>query len=357
MLILTILFTLCSISFFACDEGETPPQTNYNEDVEIVAPENIDVEHFVTEQGKTYYTSRGFSLWMEVNGEFLEMDYFTLDGNKRVYNNLYLYSGDYFYMVTDDLKDLYASLDSSVNVEYAEEEKQSGEDVQVNVKKSGVYKLTFDVDTLKFGMEYLSAIETPVYYTIKNCSIYSVATSWREMGVNPTNPDEFVMTYFDIEAGKIISFFNNIHTSNYKVTLDSSCDGKLASVRKTQVTVNVGGTYTVYINAKTYVVRLVLLNPDTASYSCVYYDGSEFIELSPVESSVPYVFKMQFVADSDLTSVPDFHTENYRTYALTPVGDVFYVSSKNYCYFKKAGTYDIEINLKTFEITARTVTQ
>ena len=66
---------------------------------------------------------------------------------------------------------------------------------------------------------------------------------------------------------------------------------------------------------------------------------------------------MQFVADSNLTSVPDFHTKNYRTYTLTPVGDVFYISAKNYCYFKKAGTYDIEINLKTFEILAHTVTQ
>ncbi len=72
---------------------------------------------------------------MEVNGEFLIMDYFSLDGTKRIYDNLFFYVEDYFYIVTDDYKELYASLSDSVSAEYAEEETKQGEAVQINIKK------------------------------------------------------------------------------------------------------------------------------------------------------------------------------------------------------------------------------
>ena len=339
--------------FVGCDTPNTESNTNYNEDIQIVAPEEITTEHFIVEDDKTYYTSPGFSLWMEVNGAFLKMDYFSLDGNKRVYDNLYFYEEDYFYIVTDDYKDLYASLGDASDKEYAEEEKEQGYDIQINVKKAGIYKLIFDVDTLKFDMEYKSEIVTPKYYTINNCSIFSVATNWVEMSVNPANADEFAIQNFNIDAGKMISFFNRVHTSNYKVALDENCDGKYASARKTNVTVNVGGTYNVYINAKTYVVRMELVNPDTAKYSCVYYDGEEFKTLTPYELDVPYIFRQRITVDTKYTtSVPDFHTENYRTYTLTIVDpeNVLTSSGEN---FKDVGNYELIVNLKTFELTVR----
>ena len=45
--------------------------------------------------------------------------------------------------------------------------------------------------------------------------------------------------------------------------------------------------------------------------------------------------------------------KNYKTYDLTVVdtADVLMGSGSNY-YFKKAGTYDLTVNLKTFEISA-----
>ena len=70
---------------------------------------------------------------------------------------------------------------------FAEEEKQSGEEVQINFKKQGVYKVIFDVDTHKFDLEYKREITNPVYYTIKDCSFYTLRTSWVEMSVNPNN--------------------------------------------------------------------------------------------------------------------------------------------------------------------------
>ena len=339
---------------FGCNAPSDPAKPNYNADVQVVAPQNITAEHFVAEEGTTYYTSPGFSLWMEVNGAFLKMDYFSLEGNKRVYDNLYFYVGDYFYIVDDDYEDLYASLGDSSDVEFAEEEKEQGYDIQINVKKEGIYKLIFDVDTLKFDMEYKAAIETPRYYSIKNCQLYTPTTQWVSMDVNPANADEFVLHNFSIPVNESLSFQNPSHTSLYKVTLDEPCDGRYGSYAHPILTVNVGGNYNVYVNAKTYVVRLELLNPETATYSLVHYNGTDFITLEPYDTSVPYVFHHRIVVDTNYTtSLPNFYTEKYRTYRLTVMdtADLLISGSKNH-YFKNVGTYDLIINLKTFEITA-----
>ncbi|MBQ4510063.1 MAG: hypothetical protein II984_05010 [Clostridia bacterium] len=352
-LFVSLLILVCSICLFSCGIGGNTTVANYNDDIKSVVPENIDMEHFRTEENISYYTSEGLALWMEVNGEFLKMDYFSLEGNKRVYDNLYFYEDDYFFMITDDSKDLYASL-SSPNNEYCEEEKQSGEDIQINIKKSGIYKLTFDVDTLKFDIEYKSEIETPVYYTIKNCTVLKEPNEWIDMSINTENEDEFVLENLNIEAGEFISFFSNIHTSNYKVTLDESSE-KYGFIEGPLVKVNFGGNYNVYINKKTYKARLELLNPDSASYGCIYYDGSEFIELTPYESDVPYIFRQRITVDTkNTTSLPKFYTLNYKAYDLTVVDteNIFTVSAKNYYYFKEIGTYELIINLKTFEISA-----
>ena len=94
---------ISGISLVGCGNGSGDPTIpDYNADIQVVTPENIDAEHFVVEDGTTYYTSSGFSLWMEVNGDFREMKYFSIDGDKRVYDNVYLYVDDYFYIVTDD---------------------------------------------------------------------------------------------------------------------------------------------------------------------------------------------------------------------------------------------------------------
>lgn len=358
LFIAALIFITFGLSFAGCFSSDPPPLPDFNADVEVVAPEDITTEHFVKEEGTTYYTSSGFSLMVEVNGAFFEMEYFSLDGNKRVYDNIYFYKEDYFFIVTSDYKYLYASLSDSANPEYVESEKQMGEDVQVNVKKTGIYKIIFDVDTLKFDVEYKAEITTPVYYTIKNCSIYSIATQWVEMSVNPENSNEFVINNFHVDAGKDVCFFNNLHVSNYKVTLAESCNEKLASARKTQVTVNVGGDYNIYINAKTYVVRLELVTaPENAQYSCVYYDGTDFITLSPVDTSTPYIFHKQITTDVDIDFIPKFHTANFKTYKLTVLESSDVIIGNTDSFFKTAGTYNLEINLKDFTLRVERLTE
>lgn len=351
------MLTITVGTFSGCVQtgtGGAPQIPNYNADIQTVAPEDITTEHFVAEENTTYYTSQGLSLMMEVNGAFLEMEYFSLDGDKRVYDNLHFYEDDYFYMITDDYKDLYASLGDSADLEYAEEEKQSGEDIQINVKKSGIYKLTFDTSTLKFDMEFKAEIQTPVYYTIKKCQIYSVATKWVDMGGNSANEDEFVINNFYIGVNQFISFQDTTHTSLYKVSLDENCNEKYGSYRYPSVVINVGGNYNIYINKKTYVVRLELLNPDTAIYSCVYYDGADFITLQPCENDIPYIFRHRLtITTANDTKVPQFHTEKYRTYDLTVMdtAGVLTRTNKGNYYFRKTGTYDLTVNLKTFELS------
>lgn len=347
----------CAFMLTACGTNppDIPPQKDYNADIQEILPELIDDEHFEAEDNTTYYTSPGFSLSISIRGHFMIMDYFTLDGNKRVYNNIYLYEDDYFYMVTDDYKDLYASIGNSNDNEFVEEEKESGEDIQLNVIKEGIYNIIFDTDTLKFDMVFLSEITTPRYYTIKNCDIYSVATSWREMTKNPHNQDEFYISDFHIASGKSINFFSHLHTSNFVPTLDENSQ-KMASVRKTNVRIFIGGNYDVFINAKTYEVRLELKNPETADYSCVYYDGNDFIPLELENNAVPYIFTYQITAntpynplESGNTKLHTLYSENYGEYKLTIINSPD-INAYHYC--KKAGTYKVTVNLMTFELTA-----
>ncbi|MBO4962657.1 MAG: hypothetical protein J6C97_02655, partial [Clostridia bacterium] len=194
-----MLFSLFCID--ACSGSNTEPTIpDYNADIVEVVPENITTEHFVVQEETVYYTSPGFSLVISVNGEFMVMDYFYLDGNCRVYDNLYFYVDDYYYIVTDDYKDLYASLGDSADLQYAEEEKESGYDIQINIKKSGKYKLIFNLDTLKFDMVYLEEIVEPIYYTIKSCAILKVKDrEWIDLSLNPQNENEFYIANLNIE--------------------------------------------------------------------------------------------------------------------------------------------------------------
>ena len=151
-IILSLIVFVSVFSLAGCFGGTPSGPKDYNEDIKAVSPEDIKVEHFVIEENTTYYTSPGLSLCMSVNGHYMILDYFSLDGDKRVYDNLYFYKDDYFFIVTDDYKDWFASLGDENDKQYAEEEKEDGYDVQINIKTPGVYKVIFDTKTLKFDL-------------------------------------------------------------------------------------------------------------------------------------------------------------------------------------------------------------
>ena len=346
-IIISLLLLITSFSLVGC--GETK---DYNADIQVVAPEDITAEHFVAEEGKTYYTSPGFILSISVKGHFMLMDYFSLEGDKRVYDNLYLYEYDYFYIVTSDYKDLYASLENEDDKQYAEEEKESGYDIQLNIKKDGIYKILFDTKSLKFDLVYKGEIDTPRYYTMKNCSIFTLETDWVEMAKNPNNADEFYILNFRLEEGELFGFYNNLHVSNYFVTIEDNSK-KYADSYKSHVQVLISGNYNVYVNSKTYTVRVELVNPETAEYTCAYYTGGGFVNLSLLDSDVPYVFTHQIVVDKKYSFVPSFYNASYKEYLLTVVDSSAVIAGEEDSYFfKEVGTYKLTIDLKKFEIKA-----
>ena len=355
MHLLPITFIImCSLLLTSCFGGGgigNSAEQDYNNDISEIQPESITTEDFVCEEGKTYYTSSDYSLMVSVNGEFLELKYFTVDGTKRIFDNVYFYEDDYFYVITSDYKYIYAALADSSDIQYAEEERQLGEEVQINVTKSGIYTVSFDAKTKKFDLEYKAEITEPKYYTIKTCSVYNIDKGWSEMTKNQDNTDEFCIKNYPISAGSSISFYNNLHTSNYNVTLHSSIDGKLASAKKALVSVNVGGIYNVYINSKTYEVRLELTNPETATYSCVYYDGKNFLPLAPTDGNTPYIFTCLVTIEYKYDYIPDFHTDNYNTYSLEVEASELVIRGEDDAFFKETGDFVLTIDLKEFKIT------
>lgn len=357
-LITFMLLFVTAFSLVGCFGGETPsPEKDYNADVEVILPENITNEHFVPKEDETYYKSEGFILCISVKGNFMIVDYFTLDGDKRVYDDLFFYEEDYLYIVTDDYKDLYASLGDSEDTQYAEEEKEQGEDIQLNFIKSGIYKVIFDVKTCKFDLEFKSEMETPKYYTIKNCSIFTVDTSWLEMSVNPDNQDEFYFKNVQINTNKSIYFYNNLHVSNYYVTLDSNSQ-KYASYRKTQVTIFIGGKYNVYINAKNYEVRLELVNKDTADYTCCYWKDNDIASLELADQNVPYIFVYEMDVEKRYdVGIPNFYNAHYQEYQLTVLPSSYLTIIVDNYKFAETGRFRLYINLKTFEITVELLPQ
>ena len=53
--VLTLLVCLSGLALIGCSDD--PPSTDYNANLQTVASEDIDTEHFVPEEDTTYYTS------------------------------------------------------------------------------------------------------------------------------------------------------------------------------------------------------------------------------------------------------------------------------------------------------------
>ena len=95
MLLITTTFSLVGCGAL----GNFSERNNYNSDVKEVLPEDITNEHFIPEENKTYYTSDKFQIVISVKGNFMVMDYFTIDGEKRIYDNLFFYEEDYLFVI------------------------------------------------------------------------------------------------------------------------------------------------------------------------------------------------------------------------------------------------------------------
>lgn len=355
-----ITFNTSSFSYFILAEKNLDP----------IGP-TIDNQTDLEETDKdNYFTSKSLSLVTEINGSYTIDKPFTIDKentNKRIYDNLYLYQYDYFFMISSDYKDIWCKLSDKNDLLYLEVESEQGEDIQVNVKVSGIYTLVFDTVTKSFDVEYISQITTPVYEEIAKCEIGYLDDNDKLQFVKMQKEgDTLVAKNIHMNIGQSVGFYSEFtHTSWYKTTLDESCANKYVYKNgqkpSSEVYFIFGGTYNIYLNAKTYVVNVELVSVDTDGYSAIIYEDNQFKNLELADNSVNYIFTHQMVVTSITagnyevvtTTIPEIYNASYQEYNLTLTEDSLPLVriSNEKTYFKTAGTYTITINLKTLEMS------
>ncbi|MBR2974878.1 MAG: hypothetical protein IKC47_03955 [Clostridia bacterium] len=366
MLLSMLLLAGCDIFNIPDDDDDQFPQIDNSVDLKEYAPTPSDDVYV---EGETYYTSNAVHLVTEVNGNYTVNRPFTLDKdnvNKRIYSNVYLYEEDFvqviYYKDFNDLGKLYVVLADQTDTQYVQiRNSTDGSPLQIDVVQQGVYNLILDITT--FGIDFVKVddIQTPVYEKVASCEL-SIHVSMDDHTYWPMTLDESTNEYFVeryIPCGASIGFGNQSRTSRYNLTVPFEMQNTIAyydSVNKGSLQVHVGGTYKVYFNAKTYVVRLELQNPDTATY---YYqvEWQQGNVLTPVGNQTPYLFEYQFVAQGKPTDpyvdIPSFFPMLGWKYSLTvvdPDGLTAYDA-----YIKESGTYKLTINLKDFTLTVARV--
>lgn len=318
--------------------------------------ENFDNENITpVVDAEGYYTDSVLAFCTEIRGSYKSDRPFTLDDEKdnlRVWDDMYLYEGDYFQMIVIGSSDIFYSVEDD-DLEYVELN-ESRAQATVKEGKSGIYRIVFDLTEKVFDLEYKGEITTPVYEKMDGCDVYSLSTEFTPLTENPNNSEELMIADYHINSGEVISFYNhgNVHLSNYKVILDASNLGKYATALEDgdkHITFAIGGIYNLYVNPTTYLVRVELTDPDTADYSLMVYKNGEPQALIAESSDTPYLFKYT-VSLRKYASLPIFVADNYSMYSLSlnPSDNVDAEDGM----FMIEGTYLLEIDLKSFTVTA-----
>ena len=368
--IVALLVIISGVAFTGCDflknsndnDDNKLPQINNTVDLKEYIP-TPDDDQLIS--GETYYESRAVDLVTEINGNYSIDRPFTLDKeneNKRIYHNIYFYVEDYFqvlyYKDVNALGTVYAIMSDTSDQEYAEiEYTDKGSPLQINIKKQGIYNLVLDTTNFAIDMIKVGDITTPVYETIKSCELNIHVSldnhTYTPMTLNKETNEYYILANIPSKAS--IGFYSDTHNSHYKMTVENNIQNKLVwynSTSPSQVQVLVGGTYKVYFNAKTYVLRLELQNPDTASYYC-QVGWQENKELTATSNDTPYLFEYEFVAQGKPSDpwveIPSIYPYLGMPYNLTVLGDETYVAYGEY--IKEDGTYKLIINLKDFTLT------
>ena len=325
--------------------------TIFSDDVDNLSFDNKNVIAVEGQEG--YYTDSLLSMCAEIRGSYKSNRPFTLDPTNeslRVWDNLYLYEYDYFQMIVNESSHIFYEVDDS-SKQYVDID-----DPEAIIKegKSGIYKLTFDLVSRKFGLEFKSEIDTPVYEKMDGCDVYTLShDNFTPMVVNPNNNEELMVSNYQIEMGEIISFHNHgdFHLSNYKVVPDSLLLGKIIDGIESgdaHPFIMVGGNYNLYINPITYAFRAELINPDTANYSLLVLED-DYITIPHNNDDPAYLFYYQCQVSRQFQSMPIFSNSHYQMFDLDAIPND---QVNSYGQFEIPGLYSLEINLKEFTINA-----
>lgn len=370
------LMLLTTFSLIGCDlssdknndtEEEGLPQIDNSVDLKEFTPSLDDDNTYLEDE--TYYTSSSVDLVTEIHGNYTVDRPFILDKeneNKRIYHNIYFYVDDFFqiiyYKKVTDLGTIYAILGDETDKEYAQVEySDGGAPLQINIIKQGIYDLILDTETFAIDMIKVGDISTPVYEKIKYCELYIHVSlsnyTYSEMTLNKETNEYYIES--DLPLNSSIGFFNESHTCRYKMDVEQSLKDRLVywNFNNTvSVNIHVGGRYKIYFNAKTYVLRLELQNPETANYFCQVEWNKNNI-LSPVNSTTPYLFEYEFVAQGTPTDpyvdLPNFYPKLGMKYALSLIDEDEVVISDYY--LEDGNTYKLTVNLLDFTLTVKKI--
>lgn len=316
----------------------------------------------------TQYKSKKLNLVTEINGSYKLGRPFVLDPqdeNKRIYDDIYLYVDDYFYMDKANTSIIYCGLSDENDLQYVEIEKEHGYDIHINVKEEGIYTIIFDITKGEFDLIRKGDITTPVYETIESCDLYTLKSKFVQMTQNPNNAEELYAN-ITIDRDALLSFFShNIHTSNYKIKIDPTQLNKYADqTLKTSIEVRVGGNYDVFININSYYIRFELKNKTTADYYCQYakYNKetktTEWIQLTAEDSNKPYLLTTNYAVADIYTTTESFYNHGLGKYNLELLNKESFrhtTSERNgisyeYYWFKTAGNYKVTVDLDAFTV-------
>lgn len=341
------------------DDGKLPVIDNTTD----LSQTTVSPEEMGYVENQTFYESQSIDLVTEIYGNYRIDRPFTVDQkdqNKRIYHNIYFYEEDFFQVIyykdVTKLGRIFAILADQTDSQYAEVElDDAGKPLQINIIKAGIYNLVLDITTFAIDMVFVGEIETPVYEPLTSCELnihvsLDDHTYW-PMTLNTETNEYYIQK--DIPINASISFYSQSHNSHYKVFVADGLADTLVYLGGIDETlhVHVGGKYNVYINANTYVVRLELLNPDTASYFCqVEFNKGNQLTADP---SKPYIFEYTWQAQGTPTDpyveIPAMYPQLGWKYKLTVVDVDGLVFSDTYV--TESGTYKLTVNLKDFTLT------
>ena len=301
-----------------------------------------------------YYTHTKLSFVAEIMGSYKSNRPFQIDEDNEnlwIWDDLYLYEKDYFQLIENDSPNIYYVVNDD-DLEYVAIDTDEPYAV-IREGKAGIYKIIFDTSTKIFDMEYKAEITTPVYEKMDGCDVYSLKSGFKQMVPNPNNKEELMIADFITQTGHSVSFYNHgrAHLSNYRVFLDKDVVGKYADAMEDgdkAIMFGIGGKYNIYVNPTTYAVRIELVDVDGADYTLKYINKvGEFIDVKDHKDDKSYIFTHQLSVEAN-DPLPIYSSTSYMMFDLeiapndylTPLG-----------YFKVAGTYTIEVNLKAFTLS------
>ena len=356
---ISLLLSLSACSFMG---GLEPTPKEFNNDKVTPVSQSDIPSDIGTGDGVEYYTANDLELSVEVNGLYKLIKYFSLDSNNpdvRIYDDMYFYKCDFFQMMPPSSSSkiaIYASLSDENDKEYVEEHHNSaGGDLQIDVKVAGIYKLIFNLKTLKFDIEYKGEITTPKYYTIETCTLQVKAGDKTTDHRMTLSGDVFTVNNVNIDINSTILFTAINYVSDYKFTLQEGVENKYAcffmkqeEYKNTYARVLIGGTYNVSINAKTYVASLELVSDIE---SATYFLKQNNDQLTP-SAEHPYIFEVEYEAARDMYSMPKFYNVALKEIKFTPLNTETIYEGEGMLFLKKAGKYKLILNVLELSIDA-----